>query len=307
MKTKRTTKAKATKKAFVSPAVKAFKKAIDKAAQAPTPKVNATKVAKAYMQVMGATEATYDDGRGNVTTVKATDPKVMVAKLDAAIAAADQAVAAQAKAKPSKAKALKFSRHNQPVACRSCGKKTTFSEVNGNVGLDLCQKCFDAAGAENERLDGHAKVADVAPVVAAKGPKAEALTTLKARLAKAKTPVEKLIVAGAAEEAKAAPLKMRLYAKGKTGGQFYFPVAAAKTLNGHGWVTITANGKLVTITPTQGEAKKVQENQASLPLTYSHGNPQVMATKVLALTGWNNTTQDLAITLVKGSLQVEVK
>jgi hypothetical protein len=222
MKTKKTTKAKATKKAFVSPAVKAFKKAVDKAAQAPTPKaeakVNATKVAKAYMQVMGATEATYDDGRGNVTTVKATDPKVMVAKLDAAIAAADQAVAAQAKAKPSKA----------------------------------------------------AKV---------EAPKAEA----------------------------AAPLKMRLYAKGKTGGQLYFPVAAAKTLNGHGWVTITANGKLVTITPTQGEAKKVQENQVSLPLTYSHGNPQVMATKVLALTGWNNTTQDLAITLVKGSLQVEVK
>ena len=48
-----------------------------------------------------------------------------------------------------------FSRHNQPVACRSCGKLTTWSEANGYGGLGLCGPCFDEASLENEHFDGH--------------------------------------------------------------------------------------------------------------------------------------------------------
>jgi hypothetical protein len=58
--------------------------------------------------------------------------------------------------------ARKFDRFNQPVRCRMCSKLTTFSEVNGYVGLDLCGPCFDAAGAENEVLDRY--VPDPPPI-----------------------------------------------------------------------------------------------------------------------------------------------
>jgi len=47
-----------------------------------------------------------------------------------------------------------FSRRNQPVACRMCGKLTTWSDVNGFVGLALCKPCFDAATLENGHFDG---------------------------------------------------------------------------------------------------------------------------------------------------------
>jgi hypothetical protein len=52
-------------------------------------------------------------------------------------------------------KKANFSRYNQPVACRMCGKKTTWSEANGNCGLDLCRKCFDQATMDNEHYDGY--------------------------------------------------------------------------------------------------------------------------------------------------------
>jgi hypothetical protein len=46
--------------------------------------------------------------------------------------------------------AVRFSKVNQPVACRGCGKTTNA----GSNGLDLCAKCFDEAGLENEHQDG---------------------------------------------------------------------------------------------------------------------------------------------------------
>lgn len=55
-----------------------------------------------------------------------------------------------------------FSRFNQPVACRMCGKKTTWSDANGYAGLALCRVCFDAATMENAHLDGnHAEKPDM--------------------------------------------------------------------------------------------------------------------------------------------------
>lgn len=60
-----------------------------------------------------------------------------------------------------------FSRFNQPVACRLCGKKTTWSEANGNHGLDLCRACFEAATLENDHHDnGHEQIVDGCPVCA---------------------------------------------------------------------------------------------------------------------------------------------
>jgi len=54
-----------------------------------------------------------------------------------------------------KTKRQNFGRFNQPVACRMCGKNTTWSEANGYCGLDLCRDCFEAASLENEHFDGH--------------------------------------------------------------------------------------------------------------------------------------------------------
>ena len=48
-----------------------------------------------------------------------------------------------------------FSRFNQPVPCRGCSKLTTWSEANGNGGLDLCKDCFEAASMDNEHWDGY--------------------------------------------------------------------------------------------------------------------------------------------------------
>jgi hypothetical protein len=46
----------------------------------------------------------------------------------------------------------RFSRHNQPVKCRGCGKTTT-EVVRGCIGLDLCAKCQKEAEAENMHSD----------------------------------------------------------------------------------------------------------------------------------------------------------
>lgn len=48
-----------------------------------------------------------------------------------------------------------FSRFNQPVACRMCGKSTTWSDANGHAGLALCKDCFEEASLENEHNDGY--------------------------------------------------------------------------------------------------------------------------------------------------------
>jgi hypothetical protein len=49
----------------------------------------------------------------------------------------------------------KFSRFIQPKRCVMCGKLTTYSQ---NQGSDCaqCERCYNAAGIENEHLDyGH--------------------------------------------------------------------------------------------------------------------------------------------------------
>jgi hypothetical protein len=64
-----------------------------------------------------------------------------------------------------KTKRNTFSRFNQPVPCRMCGKSTTWSEANGNHGLDLCGPCFERAGLENDHLDnGHGSAVAGCPV-----------------------------------------------------------------------------------------------------------------------------------------------
>jgi hypothetical protein len=52
-------------------------------------------------------------------------------------------------------KRQRFGRFNQPVACRMCGRRTTWSDVNGYRGLALCEACFEQASLENEHHDGH--------------------------------------------------------------------------------------------------------------------------------------------------------
>jgi len=53
------------------------------------------------------------------------------------------------------AKRANFSRFNQPVACHSCGKATTWSEANGYCGLGLCRACFEQATMDNAHYDGY--------------------------------------------------------------------------------------------------------------------------------------------------------
>lgn len=48
-----------------------------------------------------------------------------------------------------------FSRWNQPVHCRMCGKLTTWSGASGKGGLELCKACFDQATLDNEHYDGY--------------------------------------------------------------------------------------------------------------------------------------------------------
>ena len=100
-------------------------------------------------------------GLGDTPAKKAARAKKAAAYLDAVEACLDHAApapvetpAAPVAAAPV-AKKVKFSRTNQPVSCRMCGKKTTWSEVQGNVGLDLCRTCNEEALLENEHLDGH--------------------------------------------------------------------------------------------------------------------------------------------------------
>ena len=47
----------------------------------------------------------------------------------------------------------RFSRRNQPVKCRMCGKLTT-SDHLGVVALDLCRACNEQALTENSHYDG---------------------------------------------------------------------------------------------------------------------------------------------------------
>jgi hypothetical protein len=48
----------------------------------------------------------------------------------------------------------RFSRHRQPLACRGCGKLTT--GAIDSRGPDLCRKCYERAGLENDHEDnGH--------------------------------------------------------------------------------------------------------------------------------------------------------
>lgn len=46
----------------------------------------------------------------------------------------------------------KFGRYNQPVRCQGCGKLTR-EDVGG--GTQLCKRCYDEAGLENEHQDGY--------------------------------------------------------------------------------------------------------------------------------------------------------
>ena len=57
----------------------------------------------------------------------------------------------------------RFSRFNQPIKCRGCGKLTT-ERVAGTYGLDMCQVCIREAELENEHLDtGHAERVEGCP------------------------------------------------------------------------------------------------------------------------------------------------
>lgn len=47
-----------------------------------------------------------------------------------------------------------FSSTNKIAKCRVCGK-LTHSSINGDMSIELCRPCYDAAGVENEHLDGH--------------------------------------------------------------------------------------------------------------------------------------------------------
>ena len=47
-----------------------------------------------------------------------------------------------------------FSRMNRLVKCCVCGKLTN-SEINGQIGIELCRKCNDEALMENEHSDGY--------------------------------------------------------------------------------------------------------------------------------------------------------
>ncbi len=49
----------------------------------------------------------------------------------------------------------KFSKINQPVKCRNCGETTQSS--HDSVGIDLCTKCYELAGWENEHSDRNHK------------------------------------------------------------------------------------------------------------------------------------------------------
>jgi hypothetical protein len=46
----------------------------------------------------------------------------------------------------------KFTRYEQPFKCCLCGKLTLGPE--GVSGPELCTRCYDRAGLENEHLDG---------------------------------------------------------------------------------------------------------------------------------------------------------
>jgi len=280
----------------------------------------------------------------------------------------------------------KFSRRNQPVACRVCGKKTTWSEANGNSDLALCHKCFDAASTENEHFDGHhqeaplatcplcvasmipaaekalkaeikagrkkivkdslgeAEIVDVMPTVETLGKLVTAVDALipgmgamvlsekgkqaladvqvpeapvveapvapavDAVEASAKTKVKAKGKAVAAElkatEKKAkAPKKaaaaamgtltLRLYAK----GHFWFGKKQTELLKGLPYVLVAVEGKQVTLTPTKSKKDSVE-------VKFSHGSPQVSIGKLLG--EWSKATQDLPITMVGDSIQVEV-
>jgi hypothetical protein len=91
-------------------------------------------------------------------------------------------------------------------------------------------------------------------------------------------------------------LTLRLYAK----GEFYFGKKQAELLNGQPYLLVAVNGKKVTLTPTKSK-KDAQE------IKFSHGNPVVRVSKLLAETGWNKTTQDLAITMDGSVICVEVR
>lgn len=59
----------------------------------------------------------------------------------------------------------RFSRHNQPVKCRLCGKVTAHGD---HSGAELCKPCYDAAGLENEHNDyGHTSPVKGCPACAA--------------------------------------------------------------------------------------------------------------------------------------------
>jgi len=46
----------------------------------------------------------------------------------------------------------RFSRFVQPQKCRMCGKLTTYGQLHG-LDIPLCERCYGAAGIENEHYD----------------------------------------------------------------------------------------------------------------------------------------------------------
>ena len=56
----------------------------------------------------------------------------------------------------------RFDRYRQPFPCVQCGKRTTGAA--GSSGTDLCPRCYERAGLENEHTDsGHAEPVENCP------------------------------------------------------------------------------------------------------------------------------------------------
>jgi len=81
----------------------------------------------------------------------------------------------------SRTRKARFSRFNQPVKCRACGKMTT-QDVQGCLGLDLCGPCIREAELENEHNDsGHPTPVAGCPDCRDAAPEPEAPKTVPVR------------------------------------------------------------------------------------------------------------------------------
>lgn len=221
----------------------------------------------------------------NKAVNKKTKTSEIKAGREAEIAAFEQALAEQ-KTKAPKAKKASLTADLKAGAILA---KDSLGEIIPEQTPAALVKSEVVKSALAERAEFIAKL-DAPKAKAGKGKKAP-VTPAQAKKA-VEAVVAKIVTEKAAE---AQPLKLRLYAK----GEFYFGKAAAEKLAGLPYVKIAVDGKLITLTPTKS-AKDAQE------VKFSHGNPVVRVSKLLAETGWSKATQDLAVTMVGDAIQVQI-